>query len=65
MEVQCEMGEKTDVRQGTLALMILKTLEFMGPQHGYGIARPIEESKPERIHSCSVHVSRSASLIHC
>jgi PadR family transcriptional regulator, regulatory protein PadR len=34
---------KTDVWQGTLALMILKTLETMGPQHGYGIARRIEQ----------------------
>ena len=38
------MGEKTDVMQGTLALMILKTLEAMGPQHGYGIARRIEQT---------------------
>src|SRR5271169_3034362 len=35
--------EKTDVWQGTLALMVLKTLESMGPQHGYGIARRIEQ----------------------
>lgn len=35
---------KTDVWQGTLALMILKTLETMGPQHGYGIARRIEQT---------------------
>lgn len=38
------MGEKTDVWQGTLALMVLKTLESMGPQHGYGIARRIEQT---------------------
>ena len=38
------MGEKKDVWQGTLALMILKTLEAMGPQHGYGIARRIEQT---------------------
>ena len=38
------MGDKTDVRQGTLALMILKTLEVMGPLHGYGIARRIEQT---------------------
>jgi len=38
------MGEKTDVWQGTLALMILKTLETMGPLHGYGIARRIEQT---------------------
>lgn len=37
------MGEKTDVRQGTLALMVLRTLETMGPLHGYGIARRIEQ----------------------
>ena len=35
---------KTDVWQGTLALMVLKTLETMGPQHGYGIARRIEQT---------------------
>ncbi len=34
---------KTDVWQGTLALMILKTLQTMGPQHGYGMARRIEQ----------------------
>ena len=38
------MGDKTDVRQGTLALMVLKTLEAMGPLHGYGIARRIEQT---------------------
>lgn len=37
------MGEKSDVWQGTLALMVLKTLDTMGPQHGYGIARRIEQ----------------------
>ena len=37
------MQEKTDVRQGTLALMVLKTLEVLGPLHGYGIARRIEQ----------------------
>lgn len=36
------MGEK-DVWQGTLALMVLKTLQAMGPLHGYGIARRIEQ----------------------
>ena len=34
---------KSDVLQGTLDLMILKTLESMGPLHGYGIARRIEQ----------------------
>jgi PadR family transcriptional regulator, regulatory protein PadR len=38
------MGEaKTDVLQGTLDLMVLKTLETLGPLHGYGIARRIEQ----------------------
>jgi PadR family transcriptional regulator PadR len=37
------MKEKTDVPQGTLALMVLKTLDVLGPQHGYGIARRIEQ----------------------
>jgi len=38
------MAEKADVWQGTLALMVLKTLETMGPLHGYGIARRIEQT---------------------
>ena len=38
-----DMKQKTDVRQGTLALMVLKTLEVLGPLHGYGIARRIEQ----------------------
>ena len=37
------MKEKAEVWQGTLALMVLKTLEMMGGQHGYGIARRIEQ----------------------
>jgi len=37
------MGDKTDVHQGTLALMVLKTLDVLGPLHGYGIARRIEQ----------------------
>ena len=36
--------QKVDVWQGTLALMVLKTLETLGPQHGYGIARRIEQT---------------------
>ena len=35
--------EKSDVMQGTLALMVLKTLDALGPQHGWGIARRIEQ----------------------
>jgi PadR family transcriptional regulator, regulatory protein PadR len=38
------MGDKTDVWQGTLALMVLRTLEMLGPQHGYGLARRIEQT---------------------
>jgi len=38
------MGDKTDVWQGTLALMVLRTLEAMGSQHGYGLARRIEQT---------------------
>src|SRR5215469_10989077 len=38
------MGGKTDVWQGTLALMVLRTLEVMGPLHGYGLARRIEQT---------------------
>ena len=37
------MREKPDVLQGTLALMVLKTLDVLGPQHGWGIARRIEQ----------------------
>jgi PadR family transcriptional regulator PadR len=37
------MKEKTDVPQGTLALMVLKTLDVLGSLHGYGIARRIEQ----------------------
>jgi PadR family transcriptional regulator PadR len=38
------MNKKTDVWQGTLALMALRTLETIGPLHGYGIARRIEQT---------------------
>jgi transcriptional regulator len=37
------MKQKTAVPQGTLALMVLKTLDAMGPLHGYGLARRIEQ----------------------
>lgn len=40
---------KSDVWQGTMALMILKTLEAMGPLHGYGIARRIEQISGDRL----------------
>src|SRR5712691_1112505 len=42
--IRRSMANKQDVWQGTLALMILKTLETLGPQHGYGIARRIEQT---------------------
>jgi transcriptional regulator len=38
------MSPKAEVWQGTLALMVLKTLHALGPQHGYGIARRIEQT---------------------
>ncbi len=43
------MGDKAEVWQGTLALMVLKTLEAMGPQHGYGIARRIEQTSGDAL----------------
>ena len=43
------MGEKADVWQGTLALMVLRTLETIGPQHGYGLARRIEQISGDRL----------------
>ena len=43
------MKPKSEVWQGTLALMILKTLEAMAPLHGYGIARRIEQTSGDRL----------------
>ncbi|HEY7099008.1 MAG TPA: PadR family transcriptional regulator [Terriglobales bacterium] len=43
------MGDRSEVWQGTLALMLLKTLESMGPLHGYGIARRIEQTSGDRL----------------
>ncbi|MCZ6491910.1 MAG: PadR family transcriptional regulator [Acidobacteria bacterium] len=43
------MTDKSDVWQGTLALMVLKTLESMGPIHGYGIARRIEQTSGDQL----------------
>jgi transcriptional regulator len=37
------MKEKSEVWQGTLAIMVLKTLDVLGPQHGYGISRRIDQ----------------------
>ena len=43
------MGDDTDVWQGTLALMVLRTLQTIGPLHGYGIARRIEQTSGEMV----------------
>ena len=43
------MAEKLEVKQGTLALMILTTLDVLGALHGYGIARRIEETSKNRL----------------
>ena len=43
------MGDKKDVWQGTLALMVLKTLQALGPLHGYGIARRIEQTSGDHL----------------
>src|SRR6202140_4548375 len=43
------MAEKKDVWQGTLALMVLKPLDTLGPLHGYGIARRIEHTSGDRL----------------
>jgi PadR family transcriptional regulator len=42
-------ADKTPVWQGTLALMVLTTLEALGPQHGFGVARRIEQTSGNRI----------------
>lgn len=44
---EIRVKEKQEVQQGTLALMILKTLDVLGPVHGYGIARRIEQISGE------------------
>jgi PadR family transcriptional regulator PadR len=43
------MTDTTDVWRGTLALMILKTLDTLGPLHGYGVARRIEQTSGDRL----------------
>jgi PadR family transcriptional regulator, regulatory protein PadR len=43
------MKQKTEVLQGTLALMVLKTLDLLGPLHGYGVARRIEQISGDRL----------------
>jgi PadR family transcriptional regulator PadR len=46
---ESSMGDKSDVWQGTLSLMVLRTLETMGAQHGYGLARRIEQTSGDRL----------------
>ena len=43
------MADKTEVWQGTLSLMVLRTLATMGPQHGYGLARRIEQISDDQL----------------
>jgi len=42
--------DKSEILQGTLDLMVLKTLDAMGPLHGYGIARRIEQLSDDVLH---------------
>ena len=54
------MGEdRSEILQGTLDLMVLKTLEAMGPLHGYGIARRIEQISEEvlRVNQGTIYAS--------
>lgn len=44
------MATKSEILQGTLDLMVLKTLDAMGPLHGYGIAQRIEQLSDEVLH---------------
>jgi transcriptional regulator len=43
------MRRPTDVQQGSLALMVLKTLDVLGPQHGYGLAKRIEQISGDQL----------------
>jgi PadR family transcriptional regulator, regulatory protein PadR len=56
---ETHMSERSDVWQGTLALMILKTLETLGPLHGYGIAQRIEQTSGDqlRVHYGTLYAS--------
>jgi len=60
LKVGLPMKEKPDVLQGTLALMVLKTLDFLCPQHGYRIARRIE-----RICGDLLAVNQARALFQC
>jgi len=58
-------GDKSEILQGTLDLMVLKTLDAMGPLHGYGIARRIEQISEEalQINQGTIYASL-ARLMH-
>ena len=43
------MRRRAEIQQGTLALMVLKTLDVLGPQHGFGIARRVEQISGEQL----------------
>ena len=63
------MADKAEVWQGTLALMVLKTLETLGPLHGYGIARRIEQTSgdnalPELRHAVPRAAEAGAGGLH-
>jgi PadR family transcriptional regulator, regulatory protein PadR len=45
-----DKSDKSEILQGTLDLMVLKTLDAMGPLHGYGIARRIEQLSDDVLH---------------
>lgn len=44
------MPERTDILQGTLDLMVLKTLDTLGPMHGYGIAQRIQQISEDALY---------------
>src|SRR3979409_2797956 len=54
-----DINKKSEVLQGTLDLMVLKTLQAMGPLHGYGIARRLEQLSEEvlRLNEGTVYTS--------
>ena len=58
-------NSKPDVLQGTLDLMVLRTLESMGPQHGFGLARRINRSLIERDYQIQRVVAEYASIGVC
>src|ERR687898_2173586 len=57
-------AEKTDVLQGTLDLMVLQTLQTMGPLHGYGVARRIEQVSDDLLKLNEGTVYASLTRLH-